>query len=248
MPFITTRHGDMHYLTVGSGHPLVLIHGNTYTAATQERLAQRFADVHTVYSVDLLAHGKSARPAGLFTTRYFAMQGEALADLLSGLFPGRAVPVFGMSAGGITALNAVCHVPERIAALVLDGIFMEISPETVAAHHHSTASMSATWHRYMRSQHGEEWWALLNAGVQSAVEQLEEAGTIVTPCLETIAVPTLIFQGGNDPFVPNEQAYAVAEAIPHARVVYDPAAGHLLAWKDPAAFREKVRIFLNEVL
>lgn len=246
MTYVVTRYGAQYYTTLGSGRPLLLIHGNTYSAATQERLAQRFADEHTVYSIDLLGHGRSARPEGLFTTRYFQMQGEALADLLAELFTS-PVPIFGMSAGGITALNAICLCPERIAALVLDGVFMEVSPETLDAHRRSTGSMTATWQRFMRGQHGDDWWPQLNRGVETAIEQLEAKGTIVTPCLEQIRIPTLIFQGGRDAFVPDVQAYAVAEAIPGARVVYDPDAGHLLAWKDPAGFRETVREFLRGV-
>ena len=82
MNLVPTRHGPLRYLELGAGAPLLLLHGNTYSATTQERLAARFADEHRVISVDLLGHGQSARPEGLFSTRYFAMQGEAVADLL----------------------------------------------------------------------------------------------------------------------------------------------------------------------
>lgn len=242
---VPTRHGPLHYLEVGTGTPFVLIHGNTYSAATQERLAARFADQHRVISVDLLAHGKSARPEELFSTRYFAMQGEALADLLGALFTA-PVPVFGMSAGGITALNAVCQRPDRVAALILDGVFRQVSTATVDAHHHSTSTMSRTWHRYMESQHGEDWWPVLNASVERAVELMAEAQTVVAPCLDTIAVPTLVFQGGKDPFVPDAQARAVVAGIKGARLVYEAEGGHLIAWRNPDSFRERVRRFLSE--
>jgi len=245
MNMIETRHGPLHYLEVGTGAPLLLLHGNTYSAGTQERLAARFADEHRVISVDLLGHGKSARPEGLFSTRYFAMQGEALADLLDELFDG-AVPLFGMSAGGISALNAVCERPERVAALILDGVFRQITQATVDAHHKSTAAMSAPWHRYMGTQHGEEWWPTLNASVERAVALMAEAGTVVAPCLESIAVPTLVFQGGKDDFVPDAQAQAVVAGIKGAKLVYEPEAGHLIAWRNPPVFRERVRRFLHE--
>lgn len=244
--YVETRHGPLAYTTVGRGRPFVLLHGNTYSAATQVRLAQRFTDDYTVYCPDLLGHGHSARPTGLFSLRYFALQGEALADLLETLFPFAAVPVFGMSAGGITALNAICLAPERIAALILDGVFMEVSPATVAAHRRSTAAMSRTWHRYMREQHGDDWWPLLNQGIEATVGLLEHAGTLVAPCLEQITVPTLIYQGGRDPFVPDAQAYAIAQAIVGARLHYVAEAEHLVAWRDPAAFREQVRAFLQD--
>ncbi len=245
MNVVSTRHGPMRYLEVGAGAPLLLLHGNTYSATTQERLAARFADEHRVISVDLLGHGKSAHPDDLFSTRYFAMQGEALADLLAALFD-QPVPLFGMSAGGITALNAVCERPERVAALILDGVFRQVTTATVDAHHKSTAAMSPTWHRYMIGQHGEQWWPILNAGVERAVELMAAASTVVTPCLDAISVPTLVFQGGNDPFVPDAQAQLVVAGIKGARMVYEPAAGHLVAWRNPDVFRERVRRFLHE--
>lgn len=245
MSHIDTRHGPLRYLEYGAGAPLVLMHGNTYSAGTQERLARRFADEHRVICFDLLGHGQSARPEGLFSTRYFAMQGEALADALGELFAG-AVPVFGMSAGGITALNAVCLRPDRVAALILDGVFRQVSPATVAAHHHATSAMSPTWHRYMATQHGADWWPTLNASVERAIEELAAAGTVVAPCLDSIAVPTLIFQGGKDGFVPDAQAQAVAAGIRGARMVYEAEAGHLIAWRNPDSFRERVRRFLHD--
>jgi pimeloyl-ACP methyl ester carboxylesterase len=242
---VETRHGALSYLEVGAGAPLVLLHGNTYGAVTQERLAARFADEHRVISVDLLGHGQSARPDGLFTTRYFAMQGEAIADLLGALFEG-PVPLFGMSAGGISALNAVCERPDRVAALILDGVFRQVTTATVDAHHHSTANMSPSWHRYMARVHGEDWWPILNSRVEQVVEQLAVARTIVAPCLDAVSVPTIVFQGGKDPFVPDAQARVVVAGIKGARLVYEAEAGHLIAWRNPAAFRERVRRFLHE--
>jgi pimeloyl-ACP methyl ester carboxylesterase len=245
LPFVETRHGALHFLQVGAGRPLVLIHGNTYSAVTQERLAQRFSDEHSVYSFDLLAHGQSARPEGLFSTAYFAMQGAALADAISTLFD-MPVPLFGMSAGGVSALNAVCERPDRVAALILDGVFRQVASETVAAHHHSTRTMSPSWDRYQRKTHGDDWWPVLNREVERAIEELHAAETIVTPCLEEIAVPTIIFQGGKDDFVPDTQARAVLLGIRGAKMVYEPDAGHLLAWRNPDAFRERVRRFFQE--
>lgn len=245
MKTVATRHGPLHYLEYGEGSPLVLIHGNTYAAATQERLAKRFADTHRVICPDLLGHGGSARPEGLFSTHYFTMQGEALADMLGTLFDAPA-PVFGMSAGGITALNAICVASERVAALILDGVFYQVSAETVAAHHNSTATMSPTWHRYMATQHGADWWPTLNAGVERAIEELHASATVVAPCLDQITVPTLLFQGGKDPFVPDVQARAVASGIRGAKMVYEAEAGHLVAWRNPDVFRERVRRFLTE--
>jgi pimeloyl-ACP methyl ester carboxylesterase len=246
MSYITTRHGALWYTRLGSGRPLVLIHGNTMTAASQVRLAQRFANEYSVYSIDLLGHGQSARPAELFSTRYFAMQGEALADLLAACFPAARVPIFGMSAGALTALNAACVAAERIAALVLDGVLRYVDAAVVQTNRESLTNISREWDKYMRSQHGDDWWPHLRAGALATMEQLAAAGTDLVPCLEQINIPALIFQGGQDRFCPEPQGRAITAAMPNARLIYDADAGHLLAWKDPDAFRAIAGEFLRE--
>jgi pimeloyl-ACP methyl ester carboxylesterase len=241
--------GIVFYTTLGeqTDWPLVLVHGNSMTAASQERLARRFTDTHRVISVDLLGHGRSARPASLFSESYFTLQGEALADLLRALFPHTPAVVFGMSAGAVAALNAACEADVPIAALVLDSVFRVVGPSTLAAHRTSVETLSAPWERYMRSQHGDEWWPHLLRGLLAVIEQLAATGASVVPCLDTIRLPVLIFQGGRDHFCPEDQGRSLAAAIPGSRLVYDSHAGHILAWQHPAAFREIVRDFLEGV-
>jgi pimeloyl-ACP methyl ester carboxylesterase len=244
---VDTRHGELVYTMMGEGKPFLLLHGNTMTAASQEKLARRFTDEYQVFSVDLLGHGSSGRPEYLFSTDYFNIQGQALADMLTLLFPDERVPLFGMSAGGVSALNAACAAPERIQALILDSVFVYVGEDTVAAHRHNIDALSEAWHMYMRKQHGDEWWPQLNEGLLATVEQLQTSGVSVAPCLEEIHVPTLVFQGGQDPFSAEVQGRTIEASIPRSRLVYDPDGGHIFAWRDPDAFRQMVGEFLQEV-
>lgn len=243
--FVESRHGQLAYLVDGEGPPFVLLHGNTMTAESQGRLAQRFSDEYQVFRPDLLGHGKSARPANLFSHDYFTLQGEAIADFLTALFPDQAMPVFGMSAGGIAALNAICLVPERFKALILDSVFIYIGDNTVDAHRNSEQLVSPAWQIYLTKQHGEEWWPVLNESLIETMQKLEQTGQSVAPCLDDIHVPTLIFQGGQDPFGLPIQAQALEVAIRESRLIYEEDAGHILSWRDPAGFREQVRAFLH---
>jgi pimeloyl-ACP methyl ester carboxylesterase len=247
MRSVDTRHGELVYFVMGEGAPFILLHGNTMTAATQEKLSRRFADEHQVFSVDLLGHGHSARPRDLFSTRFFRMQGEALADMLDLLFPYEQVPLFGMSAGGVSALNAACEAPQRILALILDSVFVYVGEDTVNAHRKNIDALSEAWHMYLRKQHGDEWWPQLNEGLLATVEQLEASGISVAPCLDNIRIPTMVFQGGRDPFSAEVQGRIIEASIPEARLVYDADAGHIFAWQNPDAFRDMVREFLRSV-
>lgn len=244
---VPTRHGVLAYTTMGSGKPFILLHGNTMTGSSQEKLARRFTDEYQVFSVDLLGHGRSARPDHLFSLDYFRLQGQALADMLTALFADQTVVVFGMSAGGVSALNLACERPTSVAALILDSVFIYVGQNTVNAHRHSIDNLAAAWQHYLRKQHGDDWWPQLNEGLLSTIEQLEASGQSVAPCLEDIHIPTLVFQGGRDPFSAEVQGRAIEATIPQARLVYDADAGHIFAWQDPESFQAIVRDFLRSI-
>jgi pimeloyl-ACP methyl ester carboxylesterase len=120
-----------------------------------------------------------------------------------------------------------------------------VGEDTLTAHRTNIDALSATWQMFLRKQHGDEWWPQLNEGLLSTIEQLEASGISVTPCLEEITIPTLVFQGGKDPFSGEMQGRAIEVAIPNSRLIYDPEGGHIFAWRDPDTFRETVREFLQ---
>ena len=75
------------YRTVGSGPPVVLIHGMINSSRHWERVALRLADRHTVIAPDLLGHGDSATPRGDYSLGAHA---ASIRDLLSAIGVDRA--------------------------------------------------------------------------------------------------------------------------------------------------------------
>ncbi len=67
------------------------------------------------------------------------------------------------------------------------------------------------------------------------------------PTLPTINVPTLVVVGEEDSLTPPSDAAAMARAIPGARLVTIPGAGHLSPMENPRAFNAALRAFLCEV-
>jgi len=67
-----------------------------------------------------------------------------------------------------------------------------------------------------------------------------------TPLLPTINVPTLCIFGAEDVITPVEpEGKSLAAAIPGARLVVIPNAGHLSNLEQPEAFNAAVREFLS---
>jgi 3-oxoadipate enol-lactonase len=66
-----------------------------------------------------------------------------------------------------------------------------------------------------------------------------------TPTLGTISVPTLVLVGDEDTLTPVTDAIALAAAIPGARLVTVPGAGHLAPLEQPAVVNAAIAEFLD---
>src|SRR4051812_33301506 len=102
---------------VGSGPPLLLIHGIGDSSETWLEVIPELARRHTVIAPDLLGHGESAKPRADYAVAAYAC---GMRDLLSVLDVDR-VTVVGHSLGGGIALQFAYQFPERCERLVLVG-------------------------------------------------------------------------------------------------------------------------------
>ena len=100
---------------MGSGPPLLLLHGLGAFKVTWVPLLSRFAATHRVIVPDLPGHGGSGKPNAEYTPRFFA---NAMIRLLDELGVERAA-VVGNSLGGRVALELALRNPSRVAALAL---------------------------------------------------------------------------------------------------------------------------------
>lgn len=98
-----------------SGPPLILLHG--FPGSWQEFLPimPDLVFSYHLYALDLRGQGKSSRTAGEYHSKFYGK------DLLSFLTHEFIEPVilFGMSAGGLVALDVAAQAPGRVKALIL---------------------------------------------------------------------------------------------------------------------------------
>jgi pimeloyl-ACP methyl ester carboxylesterase len=111
---------ELAYTTYGSGPKVtVLLHGLLFSQRMHEELARELARRgHRVVTLDLLGHGRSARPRDMWRYSMTAFGGEVLA-LLDHLDVDQAV-IAGTSLGANTALEVCSAAPERVRGMVLE--------------------------------------------------------------------------------------------------------------------------------
>ncbi len=101
--------------TIGSGPPMVLIHGMAGSSASWEPVLDRLAAHFSVVAVDLPGHGGSANPGGDYSLGAHA---SCVRDLMIALGIERAT-IVGHSFGGGVAMQTAYQFPERCERLIL---------------------------------------------------------------------------------------------------------------------------------
>jgi len=117
----------LHYLERGEGSPVVLLHGNTVSAADFQAsgLIERLAQTHRVIAFDRPGFGHSTRPRGRRWTP--EAQAALLSTALRGLGIEQAV-VVGHSLGTLVALAMALNHPGLVSGLVLLGGYYYPNP------------------------------------------------------------------------------------------------------------------------
>lgn len=258
----------LHYIQRGHGAPLLLLHGFTGSSAEWAELIPALVPLRTVIAVDLIGHGRSPAPADLARYRMARCVADLLA-LLDALGHAR-VEVLGYSMGGRVALQLAVAAPARVRGLILESA----SPGIADAAERAARATADEALAARIEQEGLAWfvdhWASiplftsqaalpaearaalrarrLRATATGYANSLRGMGagrqTSLWPALPHLALPTLIISGEHDAKYVAIGA-RMAAAMPAARHVVVPGAGHTVHLEQPRAFRELVVRYLK---
>ena len=262
---LETPDGMVQYNIVGTGAPLVLVHGTPWSSVTWHRLVPALTDRYRVHLYDLIGFGQSDMRDGQDVS--LARQGALLAELLHHWQLIDPI-VIAHDIGGATSLRAhLLHVANYRALALLDPVAVAPwgSPffAHVAKHREAFAGLPDYVHKavveiYVRgalSAPIEEadfdalvapW--LTPAGQDAFYRQMAQAQQRDTDEIEprygAVRCPTLILWGENDPWIPVERGRQLHAAIPGSQFRTIPNAGHLLQLEAPDAVTKTVLDFL----
>lgn len=254
---------------VGSGPPLLLLHGFTGSREEWADLIPRLAPLREVLAVDLIGHGRAPAPAD--PARYTMERCVAdLLALLDALGIGRA-DVLGYSMGGRVALQLAAAAPGRVGSLILESTSPGIAdPAERAARAASDDELADRIEREGLAWFVDHWAALplfasqaaLPAGVLAALRERRLRGSAVGYAnslrgmgagrqsslwerLPDLGVPALLIGGELD------AKYAailehMSRLMPQARHVTVPGAGHAVHLERREAFTKLVVGFLQQ--
>lgn len=239
------------WLEAGSGPPLVLVHGAGGSADLWRRQLDGLADVTRVVAPDLPGHGPLGGRGKPSVAGYAAWLEGFLAVL-----DAEPVVLVGHSMGGAVAQTLALARPERLAGLVLvgTGARLRVLARIVdLLRHHPREGQSVIRELSFAAGAPRECTEMVD-------RVLREGAPLVTlgdylACdrfdvgerLAALRTPTLVLTGTEDRLTPPKYGRFLAEAIPGARLVEIPAAGHFPHLEQPVAVNTAIREFLAHV-
>jgi 3-oxoadipate enol-lactonase len=252
------------YEVRGSGPPVVLVHGLGYARWGWEPVVPALADEFTVLTFDNRGIGASDVPEGPYSVRVMAGDVVAVLDA-AGIDRAHLV---GTSLGGMAAQEVAIGWPERVDRLVLacttpgGGKAFPLPDRTLRLMAEAaTLAPEVALRRFVENALADRTVTQRPDLVQRIYEKRVEsppdpsgwqaqaaagAAHDAFSRLHEIRAPTLILHGADDGVVDQRNAVILERAIPNARLLLFPDAGHLFFWEKPERFVEAVRDFLRE--
>ncbi len=258
------RHGNTDgtaYSVVGSGPPVVLVHGLGMHRGMWMWQVPALAERFTVVTYDLLGHGDSRSPPENCTLTDFADQLATICDAL-GL---DRVALAGFSLGGMIVRSFTLAHPDRVSALAILHSAHDRTPEERAAimvrvNQAAETGPSATVEAALQRWFGDAY-RLANPDVMDVVRKavmandpkiypsiyrvLAEGDEELATAISTIGCPTLVMTGSEDYSNSADMSRRMAACIPHAECVVLPGLRHMALAEDPDAFNAPLISFLE---
>jgi pimeloyl-ACP methyl ester carboxylesterase len=260
---------DVNVVEIGSGPPLLFVHGLSGCWQNWLENLPHFARTHRCVAVDLPGFGASEMPREPISIAGYAR----FLDQLCGLLRIDAAAVVGNSMGGFVAAELAISAPQRVERLALvssAGITAEsLNSDRVLAGARAvagTADWAATRHEAFARRPALRRLALSlvvryphRLSAPLALELMKGSGKPgfipamaaimqhpISERLPQIACPTLIVWGANDRVIPRRDAKVFERLIPNSRKVIFSDTGHVAMLERPARFNALLEEFLAE--
>jgi pimeloyl-ACP methyl ester carboxylesterase len=249
------------YRRAGDGPPLVLLHGFISDSRVWQHQLDDLSGDFDVIAWDAPGCGESDDPAEDFTMAQFA---ECLAGLLDHAGVASA-HLLGLSWGGTCILEFYRIYSRRVRSIIMADSYAGWTGSLGAAAAAARLERCLNESRLPANEWIPQWVpdAFSSGAPQSLLDNyarimsdfhpvgFRAMSRAVTPdfndILPALTVPSLLVWGDDDKRSPLACAQQMLTAIPDARIVVVPDAGHVSNFEQPEAFNSLVRDFLQAV-
>ncbi|MCB9790752.1 alpha/beta hydrolase [Candidatus Nomurabacteria bacterium] len=220
-----------YYKEIGSGKPLLLVHGWGGSSQSLLSLAKRLKDSYKVYMLDLPGFGKSEAPKSAWgVDEYSAFVSEFLEQVIK-----TPVIYFGHSFGGGIGVYLAANLPSMFDRLILCGAAIIRNPTEARASKiiKKVIPFYSSFKKYFRPARKLYYKIFYPRSDLLKNEHLEGSfrkiiNQDLSSYLPKITTPTLILWGSEDSYTPVKQSHIIHEAMSGSKLEILTGASHSL--------------------
>lgn len=229
------------YAVFGRGEPVILLHGGLANSNYWGNQVPVLSKYYQVIVMDSRGHGRSSRNEQPFGYELMASDVIGLMDYLKI----QKAAIVGWSDGAILGLDIAIRHPERLTKLFAFGANSD--PSGV-----KDVTESAVFNGCIARMEKEyETLSPTPDQYQSFLDQIrkmwETQPSYTAEQLRGIRVPTWIVDGDHEEAIKRENTLFMADQIPGAGLLLQPAVSHFSFLQDPEQFNSDVLHFLQHV-
>jgi pimeloyl-ACP methyl ester carboxylesterase len=254
----------VHFVDVGQGPAIVMIHGFAASLETWKGIIPELAKTHRVLALDLKGFGWTDRPEGDYSPQ---AQAELVLALLSYRGIDRAA-VVGHSWGASVALAMALMAPDRVTKLALYDAWVYEEQLPTTFHWARASGVGETIFALFYTERAEDKMALafydkkyvtedLVDAVESALDRPGSTAAALAAVrgqryaevqtrYRSITQPTLLLWGREDTVTPIKYGERLSLELPHVKLVVYPRCGHFPMIEAKSASDAELRAFLTE--
>jgi 3-oxoadipate enol-lactonase len=257
MPMVETGDVRLHYEESGAGDEPILVLANSLGSNLHmwDKLLPALEKTLRIVRYDMRGHGQSSVPSPPYSIEQL---GNDLLLLMDHLSMDR-VYLCGLSLGGVVAMWAALHAPERFERLIFANTAAHIG--TREGWEQRIAMVQSSGMEGLALQTLERWIAPAyreqHPAETETIRQMIAATSVAGYCgccaalrdtdlrnqVASIKAPCLVITGTHDPATPAADGLAIHSAVRNSRYV-ELDSYHLSAWEKADEFAEAVLAFL----
>jgi pimeloyl-ACP methyl ester carboxylesterase len=230
-----------YYEALGSGPPLVLLHGGMCPIETWAGLVPQLSSAYRVFTPERRGHGRTSDP-GTITYENMATDTIAFLEAISA----GPVHLVGWSDGAVVALLVALWRPDLVERLVYVGNAINrngVPAEAAAMAEHLAADMLPPVLRQLYDAVSPDGPEHFNVVFEKLARLWKTEPNLDLSELASLSVPTLLVAADHD-MVTIEQLAAAQRAIPDSQLAIVPGADHGFPMEHPALLAHLLERFL----
>lgn len=203
MSYFNYKSHNIYYTEIGTGKPLLMLHGNTASSAMFFELAPEFAKSYKVILIDFLNCGKSDRVESFEEDLWYDEAMQVITFLEENNY--KKVDIIGASGGALVAINVALERPDLVKKVIADSFEGERANADISKNlcaQREASKQDAGTKMFYEMMNGPDWESVVDADTKAVIAHAEHIVNFFHKPLSALSTDILFTGSKEDPLFP----------------------------------------------